>query len=86
MDPTRGSHVNMSAGESLVVHREKGKGMARRGKGTANQAQLHSQATVDFFKDCIPLVTHKAIEMVERDLWEQVKAMPIEEVRQEVED
>ena len=60
--------------------------MAKRGKGTAAWAQLHAQAAVDFFKDRILLVARKAIEMVEKDLWEQVKAMPIEEVSQEAKD
>lgn len=86
MAPTRNSHAKMSVGEAPAVHRESGKGVARRSKGTATRAQLHDQAATSFFTDRIPLAARKAIEIVEKDLWEQVKAMPIEEVRQEVEE
>ena len=55
-------------------------------KGTSSRAQLHAQATDEFFKYHILLITHKYIERVKKDVCEQVKAMPIEEVRQEVKD
>ena len=86
MAPTRSSHAKMSVGEAPAVGCESGKGVARRSKGTATQAQLHAQAATSFCTDRIPLAARKAIEIVEKDLWEQVKAMPIEEVRQEVEE
>ena len=35
MSPTRGNSVNMSVGEASAVRCDKGKGVARRGKGTA---------------------------------------------------
>ena len=60
--------------------------MARKGKQTSTRAQLHAQVTDEFFKYHILLMTHKSIEREKKDVCEQVKAMPIEEVRQEVED
>ena len=58
----------------------KKKGVARRGKGTSTRDQLHAQGTNEFFKYQILLITHKSIERVKKDVCEQVKAMPIEEV------
>ena len=58
----------------------KKKGVARRGKGTSTQAQLHAQGTDEFFKYHILLITRKSIEREKKDVCEEMKAMPIEEV------
>ena len=54
--------------------------MAKRGKGNATRAQLHAQVATEFFKDLIPLIARKAMERMEKKLWEQVKLMSMEEV------
>ena len=85
MAPTRSSHGNMIEGEASTLCHDKGKQVARRGKGTATQAQLQAQAAIELFKDHIPLISWKVVKKVQKDLWEKLKAMLIEEVCQEVE-
>ena len=80
MAPTHDSEVNLSIGKYSTLHRDKEKGVARRGKGTSTRAQLLAQVTDDFFKYHIPLITSKSIERVKKDVCEKVKAIPIEEV------
>ena len=81
MEPNHGSQMKLSIGKASNLHRDKEKGVARRGKRTSTRAQLHAQATDEFFKYHILLITRKSIERVKKDVCEQVKAMPIEEVR-----
>ena len=50
MDPPWGSYGKTNASEVLALSREKGKGVARRGKGTATRAQLHAQEVMEFSK------------------------------------
>ena len=45
---------------------------------------MQAQAATEAFKDHIPLISRLAMENMEKALWEQVKAKPIEEVREEV--
>ena len=81
MAPTCGKIGKLSPDEVSTGRREPRKGSARRGRGIATRAQLHAQAIANFFKDRILLEASKSMEIVEKDLWDQVKAMPIEEVR-----
>ena len=81
MAPPRGSYGKTNASEAPTLSRDKGKGVARRGKGTATRAQLHAQEAAKIFKDHIPLIARKATERMEKELWEQVKSIPIKEVR-----
>ena len=50
MDPPQGSYENSSASEVPTLSPDKGKGVTRKGKGTATQAQLHAQEAAEFFK------------------------------------
>ena len=74
-------------GEASSIHHEKSKGVEewKGEKGCAAWAQVHAQEAANFFKDFVPLATHNEIETIEKHLWEEFKAMPIEEVHQEFE-
>ena len=85
MDPHWVNHRKTNVSEASDLSHDKGKGVVRRAKGIATRAQLHAQAATEFFKDRILLIARKAMERIEKELWEQVKAMPIKEVCQEVE-
>ena len=54
------------------------------GKRVATWGQLQAQDAIEAFEDCIPFISRLAMENMEKALWDQVKAKPIEEVREEV--
>ena len=47
---------------------------------------MHAQEVADLFKEHVPLAIRKEIERVARNMWEEVKLMPIEDLHREVED
>ena len=80
MAPPWGGYGNPNASKASLLIHDKGKGVAKRGRGDPTWAQFHAQAAAELFKDRIPLIARKAIVRMEKKLWEQVKLMSMEEV------
>ena len=50
------------------------------------RGQSQAKAMTTFLWECIPLVVCDEIEAIEKELWEEVQTIPVEEIREEVEE
>ena len=84
MNP-RGMKANVEASTSRVLRDLGGKKETRRTLkgvgGRVTHAQLPALTNSTFFREQIPIVVHKEIEAIKKELWEKARVTPIEYIR-----
>ena len=52
--------------------------------GRITRAQSQARTVSTFFRDLIPMVVHDEIDAIEKELWEEIQTIPMEDIREEV--